>query len=145
MRPRILLLIKYSAISVSIFVIAVWILGWILFYPKGLQSAGKCCCENLQKIDGAKEQWALEHDKKPGNQPTWADLVAANTYLKKSPRCPQGGTYTMNAVGTDPVCSLLQRTGRWTDKMPWIMYYANDQRCWKIISRSDTEWSHKLP
>ena len=63
------------------------------------------CINNLRQIDGAKQQWALEH-KKPVNT-----LVAAtdiSPYLRGNalPTCPSGGTYTVNPVGTSPTCSI---------------------------------------
>jgi len=62
------------------------------------------CVSNLRQIDGAKEQWALENRKKPGD-PVVDDEV--NAYLKGSQRpvCPQGGVYSYNVVGVNPTCS----------------------------------------
>jgi len=67
----------------------------------------KSCQENLTKIDGAKEQWALENNKSPGATLTEADIVTSDGegYLKSMPNEPSGGSYTINAVGTDPTCS----------------------------------------
>jgi prepilin-type N-terminal cleavage/methylation domain-containing protein len=66
----------------------------------------RACQENLTKIDGAKEQWALETNQQPGATPAEADLAGtANSILKTFPNCPSGYTYTINAVGTDPVCT----------------------------------------
>lgn len=71
----------------------------------------RACQENLTKIDGAKEQWALETNQSPGATPSWADLTDGatagdgNGILKKQPIEPSGGSYTINAVGTDPSCS----------------------------------------
>jgi prepilin-type N-terminal cleavage/methylation domain-containing protein len=76
-------------------------------------SRGQACQENLTKIDGAKEQWALENRLSNGTscgatdaflQDT--DIFGPNGYVKKEPLCPSGGDYTTNAVGTDPVCSI---------------------------------------
>ena len=69
----------------------------------------KSCQENLTKIDGAKEQWALENNKSPGASPAWTDIVdtggqVGEGYLKSQPKEPSGGSYTINAVGTDPTC-----------------------------------------
>jgi hypothetical protein len=57
--------------------------------------------ENLTKLDGAKEQWALEYKKKNGDTVTKEDL---KDYLKKWPECPAGGHYTLNPIGTNPTC-----------------------------------------
>lgn len=70
-------------------------------------SQTKACVSNLKQIDAAKEQWAMDNKKKTGDTVTDAELWAATTgYIKKEPKCPTGGTYTVGAVGTDPSCSV---------------------------------------
>jgi prepilin-type N-terminal cleavage/methylation domain-containing protein len=74
-------------------------------------SRGQACQENLTKIDGAKEQWALEWKISNGTAAptdflTDARYFGPNGYVKKEPKCPSGGTYTCNAIGTDPTCSI---------------------------------------
>ena len=77
------------------------------FVKARTQSRIKACQENLSKIDGAKEQCALENNKTSGATFSWpGDLVGASSYIKKEPVCPEGGTYTAGAVGTDPTCSI---------------------------------------
>jgi len=63
------------------------------------------CINNLREIDTAKNEWALEHKKKTGDVPTAQDLTP---YLKGGvfPKCLEGGTYTIGAVGDDPTCSV---------------------------------------
>lgn len=62
------------------------------------------CIANLLRIDGAKQQWALENGKSDSDVPD-ADKVAE--YLKNGiPVCPANGTYTIGAVNTDPACSI---------------------------------------
>ena len=75
------------------------------------QSRTRACQENLSKLDGAKEQWALENNQAAGVTPTMAVLCApdGSLYVKSAatgPVCPGGGTYTLNAIGTAPVCSV---------------------------------------
>jgi prepilin-type N-terminal cleavage/methylation domain-containing protein len=69
---------------------------------------GRACQENLQKIDGAKEQYALEHRLSNGATiPNGlADLAAYTLYIKRTPQCPAGGGYTVEPIGTDPWCSI---------------------------------------
>jgi hypothetical protein len=73
-------------------------------------SRGQACQENLSKIDGAKEQYALEFRLTNGTKVTMDDLVAKNGdgpgYLRETPRCPAGGTYSINAIGELPTCSI---------------------------------------
>ncbi|MFN8140253.1 MAG: prepilin-type N-terminal cleavage/methylation domain-containing protein [Fimbriimonadales bacterium] len=66
-------------------------------------SRTKSCVANLRQIDAAKEQWAMDNKAADG------DAVGGAlwpTYIKKQPECPSGGAYTINVVGTDPVCSI---------------------------------------
>lgn len=72
-------------------------------------SRKRACQENQAKIDGAKQQWALETSAPPDSSPTWTDLVGASLYIRKSPACPASGTYTINAVNEDPECSLANQ------------------------------------
>ena len=63
------------------------------------------CINNMRQIDAAKQQWALEKNKTDEAVPSAQDLLP---YLKGGifPSCPDGGFYSINAVGTLPTCSL---------------------------------------
>ena len=63
------------------------------------------CINNLRQIEVAKQQWALENDKTADAIPFAEDLLP---YLSNMvfPVCPSGGTYTINAVGLLPTCSV---------------------------------------
>jgi hypothetical protein len=63
------------------------------------------CINNLRQIDAAKQQWALDKNKPAEAVPVAQDLLP---YFKdgKFPVCPSGGTYTLNAVGYLPSCSV---------------------------------------
>lgn len=68
--------------------------------------ADPSCANNLRILDGAKRQWALENQKQGSDVPTPADL---DEYLRggfKAVQCPQGGTYTINALDQPPMCSV---------------------------------------
>lgn len=71
------------------------------------QSRMRSCQENLVKIDGAKEQFALERNVGPGVAVAMTDLVATDGtgYLKSTPNEPSGGSYTVANIGADPSCS----------------------------------------
>ncbi len=74
-------------------------------FVKSRQSAQQnACISNLRQIDGAKQQWALEHKKTDTDKPTRTDL---EPYLrnKQFPTCPAGGSYTINPVSGRPECS----------------------------------------
>lgn len=73
---------------------------------------GRACQENLMKIDGSVEQWALDFRQSNGATVTMAGIVGTTLYLKRTPLCPSGGDYSNGSttdtftVGTDPVCSI---------------------------------------
>ena len=63
------------------------------------------CINNLRQIDSAKQQWALENKKNDTDSPADTDV---QVYIKNNryPTCPSSGTYTVNGLTNDPVCSL---------------------------------------
>ncbi len=70
------------------------------------ENSATACQGNLKQIESAKEQWALEN-KQPSNADcTFASIVGSTLYIKTTPVCPSGGTYTVNAVNADPTCSI---------------------------------------
>ena len=76
-------------------------------------SRAKACVANLKQIDSAKEQWAMDTRASSGAAgPAMTVLTAATTgYIKSTPVCPSSGTYTVNAIGTNPVCSVSGTPG----------------------------------
>ena len=83
--------------------------GWIHARQRSQRTI---CMENLTKIDHAKEVWAFENSKKveDGVGPEESDLYGKENYLRDIPKCPADGTYTINAVGTPPTCSLAEKS-----------------------------------
>ena len=81
------------------------------FVKARTQSRAKACQENLTKIDGAKEQYALENNLAAGATCAMSNLVSTDgtSYLKSTPKCPAGGTadYTVNNIGTNPACPVV--------------------------------------
>lgn len=67
-------------------------------------SRSRSCLANLRRIEGAKEQAAMELRMVGTAVPTQAQLEP--DYLKDWPVCPSGGTYTIGAINTDPTCSI---------------------------------------
>jgi uncharacterized protein involved in exopolysaccharide biosynthesis len=70
-----------------------------------VEAERNACINNLRQIDAAKQQWALEKNKTAEAIPMVQDLLP---YFKDQtfPVCPSGGTYTLNAVGYLPSCSV---------------------------------------
>jgi hypothetical protein len=69
------------------------------------QTAVAACINNLRQIDGAKQQWAIQHQKTPDAVPQPQDIAP---YFPNSqiPQCPGGGRYMLNAVSNAPTCSI---------------------------------------
>jgi len=70
----------------------------------------RSCQENLRKIDGAKQQWALDTNQPATAIPDWGILVGMAGYIRTSPSCPAGGTYTIGSIAEDPACSRSTQT-----------------------------------
>ena len=67
------------------------------------------CQNNLRTIQGAKQQWAQEHQKPGSALMTQTDLMP---YLKGNamPACPGSGVYTLNPVAVPPFCNIPGHT-----------------------------------
>jgi len=67
----------------------------------------RACLENLNRIEGVKQQWGAEKKKDDSDQPDQSDL---EPYLKKFPTCPAGGSYTINQLGSKATCNIAGHT-----------------------------------
>ncbi|MCL5736712.1 MAG: prepilin-type N-terminal cleavage/methylation domain-containing protein [Actinobacteria bacterium] len=66
-------------------------------------SRAKSCTANLRQIETAKEQNAMDNKLSDGDAVVgtlWPD------YIKDEPKCPSGGTYTVDVIGTYASCSI---------------------------------------
>jgi chromosome segregation ATPase len=63
------------------------------------------CLNSLRQLDAAKQQWALENQKRQDSLPAATDLAP---YFANNlpPVCPAGGIYTINAINQKPACSV---------------------------------------
>ncbi len=70
-------------------------------------SAKNACIENLRQIDAAKHLWGFEHNKALSDTPQEAEI---SIYIKGDslPECPTGGTYSINNIGTNPTCTMVE-------------------------------------
>ena len=73
------------------------------------------CIANLEKIDAAIDQWALENHILPGTEISGDDEqdIYTNYITGGKPRCPRDGEYTLHALGVKPqvTCSLGEQEG----------------------------------
>ena len=67
-------------------------------------SQARSCQHNLKQILGAKERWAMENNRGAPDTPGWSDLV--DDFIKRIPRCPSGGTYTIGRLDELPSCDI---------------------------------------
>ena len=78
---------------------------------RGTSSTNRCI-NTLRQLDGAKQQWALEHQKKPADVPTWSDICPyigrdpVNAGCETNLICPEGGSYRLGRLDELPTCSL---------------------------------------
>jgi competence protein ComGC len=100
------LITGYVSIGLSVFLVPMMLAIAIPNFVKARETAQtNACINNLRQIDAAKQQWALENNKKAADTPTQSDLTH---FLKNGqwPTCPAGGTYTINPVSEAPTCSV---------------------------------------
>jgi Zn-dependent protease with chaperone function len=64
------------------------------------------CLHNLTALSSAKVQAAGTYGAEVGQALTDAEMTHALKREVKDLRCPRGGIYTVNAVGSDPECSV---------------------------------------
>lgn len=92
--------------------IVVAIIGIILAValPNFTSSVGiaqkRACAINRRNIDGAKLQWAVEHQEPPTATPSDEDLFGEDAYLDHKPDCPARGVYSLNEVREKCTCYL---------------------------------------
>ncbi|MDO8536151.1 MAG: prepilin-type N-terminal cleavage/methylation domain-containing protein [Candidatus Omnitrophota bacterium] len=89
--------------------IAVVIVGIILaialpnYFKSGKTSQRTVCVANLEKIDAAIDQWALENHASAGTAISGSEDEIYSTYVRGGkPRCASGGVYTLFTVGAKP-------------------------------------------
>jgi len=76
-------------------------------FVKARETAQKnACLNNLRRINGAKQVWALQNNKDTNSSPTMQDLTPFLKGNVATLRCPAGGAYSINQVGEPPTCSI---------------------------------------
>lgn len=92
--------------------IVVSILGLLLaiavpnFVKTRTNAQRQICIENLSQIESAKQIWGVEVGKTYGDVPNEGDLIGPTLYIKEIPRCPAGGNYRFNGIGTTAACDI---------------------------------------
>ena len=97
----------FTLVEIMIVVAIIGLLAAIAvpsFINARVKSIANACVNNLRQIDGAKDQYALDHSNAVPS--ALSDLVGTNAYIKATPVCRGGGTYTLGALGVSPTCSI---------------------------------------
>ena len=95
-------------VQVVITGVVVLLIGFFVVWPPRARKGGKPtpCFSNLRDIQQAKQTWALDERKMTNDVPTDKDLFGPDKALINKPLCPNGGVYTLGAVGERPRCSV---------------------------------------
>jgi prepilin-type N-terminal cleavage/methylation domain-containing protein len=96
----------FSLVEIMITVVIIGIILAVAlpnYFKSGKTSQKTVCIANLEKIDAAIDQWALESHASPGDDIAGYEEDIYNDYVRGGkPRCPEGGEYTLGTVGTKP-------------------------------------------
>src|SRR6266446_2482340 len=101
---------KKSVIAVARVVVVAVVALLLPGLVRDRTESSNACINNLRQLDGAKQQWALAHNKATNDVPSWDHI---RPYVKLSPsgelpRCTRGGAYTLGRIDEPPSCAVME-------------------------------------
>src|SRR4051812_28750131 len=87
-------------------------LGFVYWHRIHEVNAAIQCIDNLQSIEGAKEQMGLELGRASNYVTSWEEIrpwlpvPSPEDIIPPIPHCPAGGTYTLGPIGVWAKCSI---------------------------------------
>jgi len=103
----------FTLVEIMIVVAIIGLLAAIAIpnFIKARQSSQtNACINNLRQISGAVATWALENKKVGSAAVTMGNITGATSYIRETPACPAGGTYTLVDPDTKPTCDITGHT-----------------------------------
>lgn len=97
----------FTMVEIMIVVMIIGLLMMIAVpqWMKARQTSRETTCkENRRVINDMKQLWAQDEGHDGNSVPSDADLLPY--YLKVPPKCPENGTYALNAVDVPSECSV---------------------------------------
>ena len=98
------LITGYIAIALMVIILPILVAIAVPSFIKARDASQQSACiNNLRQIVSAKEMLAAEQGKKVGD-PVSQDQLREYIGGPSFPKCPAGGTYVINPIGTNPTC-----------------------------------------
>ena len=76
------------------------------FIKHRMYAQKQVCIQNLNQIESAKQQWALERGMTDGDIVVMSDICGPALYIKQEPLCPSGGVYSIDVIGIVATCTM---------------------------------------